>query len=120
MIPSLESLSLLKRVILFVVIIVIVLIGMLLLTAREDVQGQSLVLMLPPSKWDAQILELDKKALDEAYIEKLKALFSVWVREGLENPERPMKGATQARRAYQEAMRNIEFREQKLNEQQSK
>lgn|SRR5262245_13375750 len=91
-------------------VIAVVLAYILLSIAREDAQSQ-IILTLPPSKWDEKILELDKKALDEAYIMKIKLLFDVWVREGRENPERPVKGAAEARRAYQQISEAIETRE---------
>src|SRR5262245_30620437 len=96
-------------------VIAVVLAYVLLSLAKDDAQGQ-IILMLPPSKWDAKILELDKQALDEAYVHKIKQLFDVWVREGRDNPERPVKGATEARRAYQQISEAIETREKAIKE----
>ena len=120
-IPRLEDLTLNQRAVLTIaiVVIVIILLGVVgFLTSRWEAQSQSLAMTLPPSKWDAHLIELDKQALDDAYKEKIKLLFSVWVREyDTSMPERPMKGATQTKRAYQDAMKAIEFREQRLREQ---
>lgn len=74
-----------------------------------------MVLMLPPSKWDAEMLELDKQAVNEAYRKKIEQLFDVYVREGVEAHERPVKGAAQARRAYIGIRQAIEKREELLN-----
>jgi len=86
----------------------------------DESKGESLVLMLPPSPWDAKILELDRQALDEAYVSKVKQLFDVFVREGIEHPERPMKGAAQARRAFIDLQRAFEMREQAIKEREQK
>ena len=112
--PNLEDLSFIRRIVLTVVVVVF---SLLLIWLIEMASAQPLVIMLPPSKWDAEIIEMDKQALREAYIAKAKQLFDVFVREGRENPERPMKGAAEARRAFVEIMKAIEFREQKLKEQ---
>ena len=82
----------------------------------DESRGQPLVLMLPPSPFDAKILELDRRALDEAYVNKLRHLYDVYVASGREAPERPMKGAAEARRAYIDIMKAIEAREQALKE----
>src|SRR5215475_8429147 len=119
-IPDLENVPLLHRAVLTFIIIVIVLLALALIGflsgGWDDARGQALVLTLPPSKWDSKILELDKEALDEAYRTKMRQLFDVWVREGRENPERPMKGGAEAKRAYIELMKIYEAREQLIRE----
>jgi len=97
-------------------IIAVLLAYVLLSFAKEDAQGQ-IMIVLPPSKWDTKMIELDRKALDEAYINKIKQLFDVWVREGLSSPEGPAKGHAQAQRAYIASQEMLEKREQLLNEQ---
>jgi|SRR5215475_5588397 len=84
--------------------------------AREQSVEPSLILTLPPTKWDGKLLELDKQALDEAYIAKVKQLFDVWVREGLSSDEGAMKGHAQAQRAYLKAQRAVEIKEKILEE----
>src|SRR5262249_9851985 len=76
-----------------------------------------LVFILPPTKWDDRITELDKQALDDAYKKKIEQLFSVWVSDSTEQPERAAKGALQAKRAYIEAQKALEMREQYRREQ---
>jgi len=119
MIKRLEELSLGQRIALTVVIVLVILFAFALfgfLTGRwDEAEGQPLVLTLPPSKWDAEIIELDKQAVNEAYVAKIKQLFDVYVREGVEVHERPVKGAAQARRAYIVIRQAIEKREELLN-----
>src|SRR5262245_54023869 len=87
----------------------------LLSIAKPEVEGQ-IRLTLPPTKWDRKMLELDLRALDEAYVAKIKQLFDVWVREGLATDEMAVKGHAQAQRAYIEGRRRGELREQELQE----
>jgi hypothetical protein len=62
------------------------------------------------SEIDEHIKALDKRALNDAYIAYLKDLFAVWMRDRAGQPERMMRGAEQARRAYAEAFAAIEGR----------
>jgi len=75
-----------------------------------------LVMLLPPSKWDYKLLDLDRRALDEAYQKKIEQLFGVWVADDTGQPERAAKGAWQAKRAFIEAQRALEMREQMMLE----
>jgi len=111
--------SLAERVITTAIIVIAVLLLLALIgwcTGRweDKAQAQSLVLILPPSKWDAKMLELDKQALDEAYVAKIKHIFDIYVREGLTSPEGPMKGHANAQRAYVEGQKALEAREKEL------
>src|SRR5262245_46454410 len=96
-------------------IIAVLLAYALLALARDDASGQvqdQIIILLPPSKWDDKLDELDRKALDEAYVAKIKQLFDVWVREGLTSSEGPAKGHAQARRAYIAAHDAMEKKEE--------
>jgi len=90
----------------------------------ETAHGQSiepsLVLTLPPTKWDGKLLELDKEALDKAYVAKVQQLFDVYVREGLTSSEGAIKGHANAQRAWLQAQRAIEIKEQALEEREKK
>jgi len=88
----------------------------LLAIAREDESHSQIMIMLPPSKWDEKMLELDRRALEEAYTAKIRQLFDVWVREGLSSPEGPAKGHAQAQRAFIASMTALEERERLQNE----
>src|SRR5262245_2853147 len=115
----LEEQSLTKRVITTLVIVIAVILILALIgwtSGRWEARGQQLRLTLAPSKWDRAMLELDKRALELAYITKVQQLFDIWVRSGLETDENAVKGHAQAQRAYIESQRRIELREQELRE----
>jgi len=102
-------------------IIAIVLAYILLSLAHDESHGQNqIIIMLPPSKWDTKLDELDRQALDEAYVAKVKQLFDVWVREGLTSSEGPAKGHAQARRAYIAAHQAIEKKQELRNQENQK
>jgi len=122
-IPHLEDISLKARVIVAAVVLIIVFLLLLAATyfvEAQNAKAQSLVLILPPSKWDAEMLELERQALREAYVDKMKQLFNVWVSGGLDDPQRPVKGAAQTRRAFIEIKKIQEQREQELEDRQQK
>jgi hypothetical protein len=75
----------------------------------DDAEAQT----VPPSKYDKRIAELDREAIDEAYKEKIIALFNTWLSDPSEQPSRAVRGAQNARRAYIGAMIEIEKREGK-------
>lgn len=77
---------------------------------------QPMVLTLPPTKWDQKMLELDRQALDSAYVKKIEHIFDVFVREGVGSPEGPMKGHANAQRAYIYGQQALEIREKMLEE----
>lgn len=66
---------------------------------------------------DAHLLPLDKRALDEAYHDQLKKLFSVWMTQPKLEPQYFSNGLRIARRAYNEAAAQIARREQELSRQ---
>jgi len=112
----------LTTVIVIAVLLILAIIGWAL--GPDEAQGQareqsiepSLMLTLPPTKWDAKLLELDRQALDAAYVKKVEQLFDVFVREGLSTDEGIMKGHAQAQRAYLKGQRAIEIKEKILEE----
>jgi len=69
-----------------------------------------------PSKHDEKLIALDRAALDEAYQAQILHLFGVWMKDETGQPARATKGFQQARRAYIEAMGELEKREQALKE----
>src|SRR5262245_6330295 len=83
-IPRLEDLSLWVRMAIAIITILLAIVIVLLMSAQAQI-----VLTLPPTKWDAEMLELERRALQEAYVEKIKQLFNVWVSGGLDDPQRP-------------------------------
>jgi len=129
MITPLNNLSLARRIVLTFVIILVVLFVLSFVgwisggwddAHSEQAQQQRtephFVMLLPPSKWDYKLLDLDRRALDEAYTKKIEQLFSIWVADDTGQPERAAKGAWQAKRAFIEAQRALEAREQMMLE----
>jgi hypothetical protein len=108
MIPPLEHLSLWQRILLA---IVLVLLTLFLLYMAAQVLGSSNVEAQPqlppkgalvgkPSPWDTRLVEMDREALDNAYHDQLQHLFLGWMKDDSGQPERAIRGAQQARRAY--------------------
>jgi len=109
----LEDMSLGHRVAITVVIVLAILFALALygyLTGGWEAEAQ----VVPPSKYDKRISELDREAIDEAYKEKIIALFNTWLSDPSEQPSRAVKGAQNARRAYIGAMQAIERKEAEL------
>jgi hypothetical protein len=77
----------------------------------EEVQLYS-----PDEPLDAVLLHLDKQALDDAYHDQLKRLFSVWVSSQAGDATQVTAGLKIARRAYSQAAVQIDKREQQLLE----
>src|SRR3954469_14522731 len=65
---------------------------------------------LPPSKWDDKLLTLDEAALEQAYRQHVVNMFLIWMKDSAGQPTRALNGVNQARRAYVEAMDEIERR----------
>jgi hypothetical protein len=64
--------------------------------------------------FDAHLLELDKRALDEAYHNQLLLLFNIWLKQQAVDPRQITNGLQVARRAYNQAASQIVRREQAL------
>ena len=58
------------------------------------------------------MLALQRKALDEAYVENLKHLFSVWMKDSTDQPQRAINGAKKARDAYLKVAEAIDKRDE--------
>lgn len=107
----LEELSLGQRVLLTLAIVVALLLALALigyLDGRWDVQAEPAEPLLyegiPP---DAELLQLDKVALDEAYVEQAKKLFQVWLSSQAGDATQFRNGMRIARRAYHHASAEI-------------
>jgi hypothetical protein len=66
------------------------------------------------SKYEPHLIELDKRALELAYQDHLKLLFSVWLKDDVAAEQRIRNGLRIARRAYASAADQLEKREQAL------
>ena len=109
----LEDLPIGKRIVITVIILLVILFALALfgyLTGGWEAEAQA----IPPSKYDKRIAELDREAIDEAYRDKIIALFGTWLSDPSEQPSRAVKGAQNARRAYIGAMQAIEKKEAEL------
>jgi hypothetical protein len=65
---------------------------------------------------DAQLLPIDRQALDEAYHAHLIKLFTVWLTDGAKDATRFTNGLRITRGAYQQAAQAITKREQELKQ----
>jgi hypothetical protein len=66
--------------------------------------------------FDANLLALDRRALDEAYHQQLLLLFSVWLKQQAVDARQITSGLQLARRAYNQAAGQIARREQALHD----
>ena len=69
-----------------------------------------------PSPWDTRIIELDIEAVDTAYRDQMHHLFLGWMKDDTDQPDRAIRGAQQARRAYILVRAAIEERAKQLRE----
>jgi hypothetical protein len=107
---SLEDLSLRARILLFVIIVFIVTL-LLMFVPTEGEPAEQLYQGVP---LNAHLLQVDKDALDQAYKEQLKLLFSVWLKDDVSVVHRINTGLQRARQAYAHAAEQIEKRERAL------
>jgi hypothetical protein len=119
MIPDLHDMSLRRRIALAFAIIVVVL--LLLLTfdylgAEAQVQRQDQVDIYADIPPDAQLIQLDRIALREAYHDQVKGLWAVWLKGQAGDPTYFKNGLLIARRAYAQALTQISRRESEIME----
>ena len=109
----LEDLDLSQRIVatLIIVVVVILLLALIgwLSGGWEDVKAEEIA----ASRFDGDLIELDKEAVKQAYHDQVVHLFAVWMKDETGQPARATVGVRQARRAYIEAMTKIEQRERK-------
>jgi predicted glutamine amidotransferase len=118
MIPRLEDLSIGMRIVVLIAISLIVLFVLFILGmfsvegGRSEAQGQEQIEIYAGVPIDRKFLELDKKALDDAYNKHLLLLFDVWLKSGdVDGARRFSNGMRIARGAYAAASREITKRE---------
>jgi hypothetical protein len=68
------------------------------------------------TQYDNQMFVLDRRALDEAYVDQVKHLMAIWMKDQTNQPERARTGIRQAQRAYVGVMVEIEANEAKSKE----
>jgi len=69
---------------------------------------------------DAELLKIDKQALDEAYRAHVIKLWTIYVTDGAAKKDYIRNGLAIARRAYDEVRDAIAIRQQKIQEQKTK
>jgi hypothetical protein len=109
----LEDMSIGNRIALTVVIVLVILFLLAAFgyfTGRWDEADAQIV---ASSKWDDRLIELDKQALEQAYLEQMGHVFSIWLKDGVTDPSRARVGFGNARKGYGAAMTEIEKRERK-------
>lgn len=72
----------------------------------------------PLSKYERKFLDLDRGAIEQAYLDQIKHLFEIWMRDDTGQPARAVTGAKQARKAFEQTMDAIDQREQNWKQQQ--
>ena len=108
----LEDMSIGHRVALTVAIVLVILFALALsgyLSGRWDEAGAAAI---EASPYDARIAELEREAIEAAFQEHVRKLYSVWMADpsNAEAPRRAGKGAANGRRAYIDAMTTIDQR----------
>jgi hypothetical protein len=66
------------------------------------------------TKYEPRLLELERKAIEDAFTQKITSLFIVWMSDERGQPARAITGATQARKAFIASMTEIDRREADL------
>jgi len=72
------------------------------------------------SRHERRLIELDRQAVDQAYVAHAVNVFSIWLKDGVGDPSRAKVGFGNARRGYDAATTAIEVREQRLKQEQEK
>lgn len=76
--------------------------------------AQSSVQMPPISKYEKEFIELDRRAISEAYQAQIHHVFLIWAKDEQGQPQRALVGAKQARNMYERSMTAIDEREARL------
>lgn len=110
---DLQDMTLGQRVMVTVAIVVLIMLALALvgyISGRwEEAQAEPL-----PSRWESRLIELDKDALDRAYVSQVGHIFDIWIKDGVDDPSRATRGFTNARKGYNAGMVKIEQRQQML------
>jgi hypothetical protein len=107
----LQELSLLQRIALAVGILVFVILVLMFISWLTNADAQSNDNLYGDIAFDPKLVMLDKQALNEAYEEQIKHLFSIWVKGQAKGTAEITNGIRIARRAYGIANNQIEKRE---------
>jgi hypothetical protein len=64
------------------------------------------------TKYEGEMLKLERDAIDEAFKNQVVNVFAVWMRDASGQPARAITGVTQARKAFAAARARIDEREE--------
>jgi hypothetical protein len=117
-IPPLEDLTVGQRFLLLLAIVLGILFAIALfgyLTGRwDEAAGQAITEgYAVPERFKADVLALDHRALDAAYIAQAQHLFRTWITDRLHDPSGIDKGLSKVRQGYVIARERIESRVEK-------
>jgi hypothetical protein len=105
-----------RFIIILILALILVALIILVLVALESERSATAQGTDAKSPFDERMVTLDRLALDEAYRNQLTHLFETWLKDSHGQPDRAIKGARQARRAYIAVMQEIIKREQALKD----
>lgn len=97
------------------IVVAVLLAYCLLFFFSHDAESQQDPQLYAGIPLDAKLLELDKRALDEAYHAQLIKLFGVWLSSQAGDATAIKNGLRIARRAYNIANQQIQDREKQLH-----
>jgi len=110
MIPPLEQLTWWQRALLLLFIVIVILLAMMFLRdSGEYAHGEESYQV--PERFRADVLALDIRALDDAYVQQAQHLFRTWITDRLHDPSGIDRGLSKARQGYVVARERIEKRE---------
>jgi hypothetical protein len=112
-IPPLDGLSLRARIV--IALVAILLASLILWSAAE---GETQEQEPPISQYEDHLLKLDREALDIAYKEHIKLVFSIWMKDPTDpnSSRRAGNGARNARAGFEKSVQAVERREHRLKE----
>jgi hypothetical protein len=64
------------------------------------------------TKYEGQLLTLEREAINDAFRAKITQLWTVWMSDDRGQPARAVAGATQARKAFVQSMQELDRREE--------
>jgi hypothetical protein len=115
--PRLEDLSIGHRIALTFIIVLVILFALALygyLTGGWDVEAAPTMSPVPSykiTKYEGEMLEIEHKAIDEAFHNAVVNVFGIWMKDATGQPGRALVGVTNARNAYIAAKTRLDERE---------
>jgi hypothetical protein len=68
------------------------------------------------TEYESRLLELERKAIEDAFTQKITSLWTVWMSDDRGQPARALTGAAQARKAFAASIQQLDRRERELKE----